>query len=152
MKKDEVQLRPFNPDNIYVPSVYVIANKDGFIQLKLPEAGQKKYKISFFEMDGKKLFTINNIPESDLVIDKANFIHAGWSPGSSFTKTKSLKNEIRCCFSAIFNDSFVAGFCATGINCCVAPLYFKAARSRPEASAHLCKSPDHSTSESATGC
>ncbi|HNP23635.1 MAG TPA: hypothetical protein PKM63_06300 [Panacibacter sp.] len=76
--KDEVQLRPFNPDNIYVPSVYVIANKDGFIQLKLPEAGQKKYKISFFEMDGKKLFTINNIPESDLVIDKANFIHAGW--------------------------------------------------------------------------
>ena len=29
-------------------------------------------------MDGKKLFTINNIPESDLVIDKANFIHAGW--------------------------------------------------------------------------
>ena len=39
--KDEVQLRPFNPDNIYVPSVYVIANKDGFIQLKLPEAGQK---------------------------------------------------------------------------------------------------------------
>lgn len=76
--KDEVQLRPFNPDNIYVPSIYVIANKDGFIQLRLPELGQKKYKITFYEMDGKKLFTINNIPESDLVIDKSNFIHAGW--------------------------------------------------------------------------
>lgn len=76
--KDEVQLRPFNPDNIYVPSIYVIANKDGFIQLRLPELGQKKYKITFYEMDGKKLFTINSIPESDLVIDKSNFIHAGW--------------------------------------------------------------------------
>ena len=26
--KDEVQLRPFNPDNIYVPSVYVIAKEE----------------------------------------------------------------------------------------------------------------------------
>lgn len=76
--KDEVTLKPFNPDNIYIPSIYVVSNKDGFIQLKLPESGHKKYKITFFEMDGKKLFTINNIPESDLLIDKSNFVHAGW--------------------------------------------------------------------------
>ncbi|HRI22238.1 MAG TPA: hypothetical protein PLA68_14855, partial [Panacibacter sp.] len=36
------------------------------------------YKVIFFENDGKKLFTVNHITETELVIDKTNFMHAGW--------------------------------------------------------------------------
>ena len=76
--QDQVMLKPFDPASIYMPSQFVITNQDGFIKLKLPEAAIKKYKIIFFENDGKRLFVINHITETELVIDKTNFMHAGW--------------------------------------------------------------------------
>ena len=50
---------------------------DGFIEIKLPDASMKNYKLIFFD-NGRKLFTINHITDGDLVIDKSNFQHAGW--------------------------------------------------------------------------
>jgi hypothetical protein len=73
-----IVIRPYNPFNIYKPSVYVVNNPDGFIEIKLPDAATKNYKIIFFDTDGKKLFTINKITDTDLVIDKSDFQHAGW--------------------------------------------------------------------------
>lgn len=78
LSQDEVLLRPFDPFNNYIPSIYVITNEDGFVELKLPNAKNKNYKVIFFDTDGKKLFTLKNIKYSDLVIDKTNFLHAGW--------------------------------------------------------------------------
>ncbi len=76
--QDQVMLKPFDPASIYTPSQYVTTNLDGFIKLKLPEAAAKKYRLIFFENDGKKIFTINHITDTELIIDKANFLHAGW--------------------------------------------------------------------------
>ncbi len=76
--QDEVLLKPFDPESIYTPSKFVVTNQEGFIKLKLPEAAAKKYRLVFFDTDGKKLFTINHIPETEMVIDKTNFVHAGW--------------------------------------------------------------------------
>lgn len=78
VSQDNVILRPYDPTNYYRPSTYVVSNRDGFVELKLPEANNKTYKIVFFDGDGKKLFTINRVSDTDLVIDKANFMHAGW--------------------------------------------------------------------------
>ncbi len=78
LSQEQVLLKPFDPYNIYTPSIYVKANEDGLIQIRLPDAGEKNYKLIFFDVDGKKLFVIKRVTESDLLIDKANFLHAGW--------------------------------------------------------------------------
>lgn len=65
--------------DIFVPSFYVYTNKkDGNVFLNLPNADEKKYSIKFFEEDGAPLFEIKNIKETSLIVDKANFYHAGW--------------------------------------------------------------------------
>ena len=76
--QDEIVIKPYNPANFYKPSIYVVNNPEGFIEIKLPDATTKNYKLIFFDTDGKKLFTIKRVTETDLVIDKVNFQHAGW--------------------------------------------------------------------------
>ena len=78
LSQDQVLLKPYNPENYYRPSPYVVTNKDGFVTVRLPEATVKTYKLIFFDSDGKKLFSINHITDTELVIDKTNFMHAGW--------------------------------------------------------------------------
>jgi hypothetical protein len=64
---------------IFVPSFYVYTSKkDGNVFLNLPNADEKKYSVKFFEEDGTPLFEIKTIKETSLIIDKANFLHAGW--------------------------------------------------------------------------
>jgi hypothetical protein len=72
-----------NPSEVkkdaFVPSFYVYTNKrDGNVSLNLPNADEKKYSIRFFEDDGTPLFEIKNIKETSLIVDKSNFLHAGW--------------------------------------------------------------------------
>src|SRR4051812_18653128 len=78
VSQDEIIIKPYNPFNFYKPSMYVVNNPDGFIEVKLPDAGTKNYKLIFFDANGKKLFAINHITDTDIVIDKVNFQHAGW--------------------------------------------------------------------------
>ena len=54
---DQVLIKPFNPENYFRPSIYVVTNKDGFITIKLPEAMHKNYKLVFLSMENEKLFT-----------------------------------------------------------------------------------------------
>lgn len=78
INQDEVLLKSFDPGNTWVPSRYVFTNLNGYVQVNLPEANIKLFKIIFFDSDGKKLFTINHVKDTQLLIDKASFIHAGW--------------------------------------------------------------------------
>ncbi|MEO7210213.1 MAG: hypothetical protein ABIY35_04640 [Chitinophagaceae bacterium] len=78
INQDEVLLKLFDPGSTWVPSRYVFTNANGYVQVNLPEAEVKNFKIIFFDSDGKKLFTINHVKETQLLIDKTNFIHAGW--------------------------------------------------------------------------
>jgi hypothetical protein len=62
----------------YVPSKRVYTGKDNNVVLNLSDAMQKKYMVKFFDEDDTPLFEITRIPEPYLVLEKVNFMHAGW--------------------------------------------------------------------------
>ena len=64
--------------DIFVPSQYVFTNREGYVMLNLPDAAKKKYRVKFFEDNNDFLFELKQISESGLLLDKANFHHAGW--------------------------------------------------------------------------
>jgi hypothetical protein len=75
---DTFHIRPFIPREVYKPSKYVYTEREGQLRISLPDAPQKKYKVIIFELNGDKLFEINNIIDKTLTIDKSHFGHAGW--------------------------------------------------------------------------
>ncbi len=63
----------------FVPSFYVYTtNQEGSVYINLPDADKKRYRIKFFEEDDTFLFELKNIKETGLILDKTNFLHAGW--------------------------------------------------------------------------
>ena len=63
----------------FTPSLYVYTNRDGYVNIKLPDDEKpKKYSIKFFDEDGNLLFELKEIKQKNFKIDKANFYHAGW--------------------------------------------------------------------------
>lgn len=77
---------------VWHPSNYIYTTADGNVNIKLPDAGQKKYSVKFYEQDGSFLFEINEVKEPFLILEKAIFLHAGWfnfeivEDGKSFEK------------------------------------------------------------------
>lgn len=95
VSEDKALLKPFNPGAAWVPSTHIFTNKDGFVKIYLPDAKDKKYKIVFFDEDGSKLFTINHLSDTELILDKTNFIHAGWFDFEIFADDKMYeKNKV----------------------------------------------------------
>jgi|SRR6476469_729513 len=74
----EVQLKPYQSKELWKPSPYVYTNKDGYINVYLPFFKDKKYRLIIFDEDGTQLFEIKHVKEQNLILDKANFYHAGW--------------------------------------------------------------------------
>ncbi len=64
------------------PLVYtserVRAGKDNNIMLHLRDAETKKYAVKFYDEENDLLFVLNKLHETDLIVDKVNFVHAGW--------------------------------------------------------------------------
>jgi hypothetical protein len=75
---DTIVIKPYVPKEVYKPSKYVFTEKDGNVKIALPNAEVKKYTIKFFDETNLKVFEINQIKERLLILDKSNFIHAGW--------------------------------------------------------------------------
>ncbi len=75
---DTIQIKPFVPKEVYKVSSFVFANKDGNIMITVPDADNKKYSVKFLELDATELFEIKELKQSPLIVDKTNFIHAGW--------------------------------------------------------------------------
>ncbi len=75
---DTVWLQEYVPQYEQLTSNYVFTDRDGYIVIKLPDAGQKKYDLVFFEEDGTQVLELRNIKESKLTLDKTNFYHGGW--------------------------------------------------------------------------
>ena len=74
----EILIKPYAAKQMWKASQYIFSTREGFINIKLPQAATKQYRVIFFEEDGTQLFEINRIKEPVLTIDKANFIHSGW--------------------------------------------------------------------------
>jgi len=60
------------------PSNYIYTTADGNVNIKLPDAPQKKYSIKFYESNGTFLFDIDQVKAPFLILEKAIFMHAGW--------------------------------------------------------------------------
>jgi hypothetical protein len=71
-------IRPFVPKEVFRVSKYVFTEKEGRVKISLPDATDKKYSVKFYEEDSTFLFEIKKISEPVLMLDKSNFIHAGW--------------------------------------------------------------------------
>lgn len=75
---ETILLKRFDSSTIWLPSPFVFTNRDGYVNIKLDGAGNKKYRLIVFESSGKKLFSLSHIKESYLTLDKTNFMHSGW--------------------------------------------------------------------------
>jgi len=76
--EEEVLIKPYIAKPVWKPSVFVYTNNNGYLTISLPQALQHNYRIVFFEENGTELFQIKKVKETELTLDKANFIHAGW--------------------------------------------------------------------------
>ncbi len=77
INNETVMYLPYMGKDMFRASMYVYTMRDG-ITISLPNTAGKKYSIKFFEEDGTHLFDIKHVKESQLILDKANFMHAGW--------------------------------------------------------------------------
>lgn len=75
---DTILLKPYVAREIYRPSKYVFTERDGNVNILVPDTGNRNYSIKFFTENNTPLFEIGKIIESPLLIDKANFLQAGW--------------------------------------------------------------------------
>lgn len=68
----------FNIKPVTYSSNRIHPGKDNNILLHLQDAETKKYSVKFFDEENTLLFTLNKLHETDLIIDKVNFVHVGW--------------------------------------------------------------------------
>ena len=69
--------RPVTP-NGFVASKFVFTGKDNNVIINLPNAAYLKYSIKFFDEADIPVFELHNIKEPYLILEKVNFLHAGW--------------------------------------------------------------------------
>ena len=75
---DEVIWKPYVPKPVWKASTYVYSDESTYVIIFLPQYKTHKYRIKFFEEDGRDLFEIKHVNEEKLILDKTNFIHSGW--------------------------------------------------------------------------
>lgn len=69
--------KPSGPP-LFVPSKFVFTGKANNVIINLANAETRKLSIQFFDENENPLFEIKKITESYLILEKVNFIHAGW--------------------------------------------------------------------------
>ena len=84
IKSKTQQATPIEKENTTIekvvtyPSAYLFANKQNSVTIHLPDASNKKYVIKFFNDSNEFLFELTKLHEDYLIIEKVNFVHAGW--------------------------------------------------------------------------
>ncbi|HEY1019707.1 MAG TPA: hypothetical protein VGE25_11945 [Sediminibacterium sp.] len=88
-----VEIRPFVPRYVWKPSDYIFTNNKGYVTILLPLVKQHKYSVVFYEEDGSELFRIKNLKEQELILDKTDFVHAGWFYFELFEDDKLMEKN-----------------------------------------------------------
>lgn len=74
-----ILLKPYIPTLEWRPSTHFYVDRTGTVRINIPREEEKKYSLKVFEADGEtELFTIKHFTDTPLMLDKTNFIHAGW--------------------------------------------------------------------------
>ena len=66
------------PNSLLSPSVFMLINPEGNLQLALPSDRAGSYRIQFFLPDGAPFFQVSKVKDPFLIIDKVNFLRSGW--------------------------------------------------------------------------
>ncbi len=74
----EVVIKPYIVKEAWKPSQFIFTNRDGYVMVRLPAVHTRNYRIVFLDDRGNELFEIKKVREPELVLDKVNFIRAGW--------------------------------------------------------------------------
>jgi hypothetical protein len=77
-KTEEVAVAVPKEEVSNYPSRRIYTAKDNNIIINLPDFETHKYAVKFFDEDNKPLFELNRIKEGYLIIEKMNFLRAGW--------------------------------------------------------------------------
>lgn len=82
VKKDSIVppkiVIPENPFLNKKPSKFVYTDARGYLVIALPKAAINRYKLIIYDTNGSILFTIEQIRETELIVEKVNFLHSGW--------------------------------------------------------------------------
>ncbi|MEI7471156.1 MAG: hypothetical protein WCJ85_02790 [Chitinophagaceae bacterium] len=62
--------------SIAVRHIYI--GKENNIIINIPDAGRKKYSLLIYNSTNQLLFTVKKITEPYLILERTNFLHAGW--------------------------------------------------------------------------
>ena len=74
----EILWKKYAPEYIWQPSLYIFTTPDNDVKLQLPHFREHRYKVKFFTPTHEEIFEIKHVKEDILILDKTNFVHAGW--------------------------------------------------------------------------
>jgi hypothetical protein len=95
VNSDEMVLKYYGHGDMNSFLGYIGLNAEGYVEIKLPDAKAKKYKVVFKDNSGNHLFTINRISDPDMILDKTDFLHAGWYSFELYQDDKVIeKNRV----------------------------------------------------------
>lgn len=78
-KADSIAVKPSAvKPYVYTPSKFIFTGKENSVIIQLPEAVNNRYSIKFFDEKDNPVFEIGKVTEPYLIIEKVNFLHAGW--------------------------------------------------------------------------
>jgi hypothetical protein len=86
---DAVVIKPYIPSSSWIASSYVYTDRTGNVIIKLPQATNRKYSLIIYDADNSTpLYRIKQVTDNELILDKANFVHAGWFVFELFEEDK----------------------------------------------------------------
>lgn len=90
--KDSIVVKK-DPDAITYPSQRIYTAAENNVVIHLPGADSKKYLAKFFDDENTFLFELSKLKEEYLIIEKVNFVHAGWFHFELFENGKLLEKN-----------------------------------------------------------
>jgi hypothetical protein len=74
----DILIRYYNNEISWIPSIHIFTNTDGYVQVSLADATNKKYRLRILDEYRKQVFNIQHITQPQLLLDKTDFMHSGW--------------------------------------------------------------------------
>jgi len=91
-RRDSIILKNI-PEIIIYPSMRIFSSKDNNVVIHLPDAAIKKYSVKFYDEEDVFLFELTKLREEYLIVEKVNFVHAGWFHFELFENGKLLEKN-----------------------------------------------------------
>lgn len=91
-RKDSISLKN-NPEIITYPSQRIFTSRDNNVVIHLPDAMSNKYNVKFYDENMLFIFELTKLKEEFLIVEKVNFVHAGWFHFELFENGRLLEKN-----------------------------------------------------------